>query len=611
MKKKRKLWYVLSVLCVLWILPPQKASAQDAISVNGVNIMQQANYTVECGDGTAVYDPGTKVLTLENAVIGKDKTLTYGIEIGTEGVTLELKGTNTIEAYMGISSESPLRIQGVEGGSLAIDSWRNEALWSPCCGIRMDKGGLTIQDADLQVKVHGLTDDVSGFALYITGGDNSVINSRIGIEGDPVIRGINATEANSLTIDNSQIEMLSEIRGGVEVTGTLNLSSGKVVIASAKEFGITAGEINITAGAEVNVATNAGLAISANNGITISSSKVEAESKTTNSILCNELEVKDNAEVTAKGYLPAFFVTKNTLLENALVTAVSNEDVGIFNKEGDLKIIDSKVEALSEAGMAGILTKGNLTLQDSEVISPGKEGGAGIKATGAIFISGGTTEIGKGSLTAGGDVSVGGNITSEGVPSFDKVNGSGGGVTFAPADYKEVDNAVAEANALNPEDYISFQDVEDAVNAVVRGKDFREQDLVNQYAEAIRAALADLMYVFQIAEGGNQTAVLGENSSIVIKVDQELGRFTGVSIDGVKLSQDSYTVVSGSTVVSLKPEYVNTLTAGTHKVIIHFTDGQAETGLTVKEKEEENPGTPEKPDTENKGTPENPDTENP
>ena len=65
-------------------------------------------------------------------------------------------------------------------------------------------------------------------------------------------------------------------------------------------------------------------------------------------------------------------------------------------------------------------------------------------------------------------------------------------MTYLPADYTKVDSAIANANALNKNDYKDFSSVEAAVNAVVRGKNITEQSEVDKMAKAIEDALAAL-----------------------------------------------------------------------------------------------------------------------
>ncbi len=58
-----------------------------------------------------------------------------------------------------------------------------------------------------------------------------------------------------------------------------------------------------------------------------------------------------------------------------------------------------------------------------------------------------------------------------------------------PADYTKVDAAIEEAGLLNKEEYKNYNAVEDAINAVVRGKTIAEQTTVDGYAAAIENAI--------------------------------------------------------------------------------------------------------------------------
>ena len=67
-------------------------------------------------------------------------------------------------------------------------------------------------------------------------------------------------------------------------------------------------------------------------------------------------------------------------------------------------------------------------------------------------------------------------------------------MTYLPADYTKVDEAIAKANALNKDNYKDFSAVETAVNAVVRDKNITEQTEVDAMAKAIEDAIAVLQY---------------------------------------------------------------------------------------------------------------------
>lgn len=244
---------------------------------------------------------------------------------------------------------------------------------------------------------------------------------------------------------------------------------------------------------------------------------------------------------------------------------------------------------------------------DSKVVSPGASGIIGIDVRDDITINGGTTEIGAGKIASRNNIYIGGVITSNGVPSYDKIESSNpnGQVTFLDADYSAVDEAIAKAEALNKKNYTNFDTVEAAVNAVVRGKDVREQDVVDGYAAAIEAAIAALnpLPVIAVIEGADQTIAAGDNKSVTIRADGDFSKFVSVSVDGTETAKENYTAASGSTIITLKPEYVKTLAAGKHTVAIYFTDGLAQTSLTIEKQTSGNPSG--KPDTP-AGRPEDP-----
>ena len=65
---------------------------------------------------------------------------------------------------------------------------------------------------------------------------------------------------------------------------------------------------------------------------------------------------------------------------------------------------------------------------------------------------------------------------------------------YLDADYSKVDAAIAKAKALNKNEYKDFTKVEEAVNAVVRGKNITEQAEVDAMAKTIEDAIAALEY---------------------------------------------------------------------------------------------------------------------
>ena len=76
-------------------------------------------------------------------------------------------------------------------------------------------------------------------------------------------------------------------------------------------------------------------------------------------------------------------------------------------------------------------------------------------------------------------------------------NMAGNEIICPEADYSQVNNAIAKANALNKDDYIDFSAVINAINAVVKNKSILEQSEVDTMANNIINAIANLSLKYE------------------------------------------------------------------------------------------------------------------
>ncbi len=152
---------------------------------------------------------------------------------------------------------------------------------------------------------------------------------------------------------------------------------------------------------------------------------------------------------------------------------------------------------------------------------------------------------------------------------------------YVDADYSAVDEAITKAGKLDKDLYEDFSDVTAAINAVERGKNLTEQQAVDEMAKAIENAIDSLKLKAapKIIEGANQTVKQGNSASF--KSDADFSYFKYVLVDGKQISSDSYTIKEGSTIVTLKSEFVNTLSVGKHTLSIVSKTGSADTEFTV------------------------------
>ena len=88
----------------------------------------------------------------------------------------------------------------------------------------------------------------------------------------------------------------------------------------------------------------------------------------------------------------------------------------------------------------------------------------------------------------------------------------------------------------------------------------------------------------EIIEGKGQSITAGEKKELTFKSNAAFSDFVRVELDGKTLDEKNYTVKEGSTVVTLKADYVATLSVGEHTIGIVSTNGTATTTFTVNAK---------------------------
>lgn len=93
---------------------------------------------------------------------------------------------------------------------------------------------------------------------------------------------------------------------------------------------------------------------------------------------------------------------------------------------------------------------------------------------------------------------------------------------------------------------------------------------------------------YKFIEGANQTYTIDESKNATFRIDADYSLFTNkVYVDNKLVDSTNYDSKSGSTVITLKDEYLKTLSVGEHTLKVAFSDnGEAITKFTIKEKQE-------------------------
>ena len=93
---------------------------------------------------------------------------------------------------------------------------------------------------------------------------------------------------------------------------------------------------------------------------------------------------------------------------------------------------------------------------------------------------------------------------------------------------------------------------------------------------------------YQVVKGGGAKWKQGSESGLTFRVKRSMNdwntfsMFEGLSVGGKKLDRTSYTAKKGSVILTLSPNYLDTLDAGTYTLTVSFKDARpAETTFTI------------------------------
>lgn len=97
--------------------------------------------------------------------------------------------------------------------------------------------------------------------------------------------------------------------------------------------------------------------------------------------------------------------------------------------------------------------------------------------------------------------------------------------------------------------------------------------------------------VYRFTEGAKSTWKNGETDGLSFTCEGAFSKFQSLTIDSVPVAGTNYTVKSGSTIVTFQPEYLKTLSVGSHTLRLIYSDGYAQTTFTIVEADKQNPNT--------------------
>lgn len=276
MSKIRKLIGFALALAFAMAMLPTMAFADTSyydLYVNGERFTSD-NLAIECGEGTATYDPAAQTLTLDNASI-TNALGSGGIYSGlTSDLNIVLQGENriTFDDNMGVMVTGNIELSG--SGSLTID----------VAGETRD--GIS---AAGNVSVHGTTLNINAPGGVGIASDGSVFVDSAKLTSHALYAGIDAA---NLTIKNSSV---------VDISATENNCNAAYI---SSRGGPAGGNLSISNSSVVAKSLFPGLFAEGN--LTIDGGSVQSSSTVDSALWASgDLTIKGGAKVTLDGAYPA------------------------------------------------------------------------------------------------------------------------------------------------------------------------------------------------------------------------------------------------------------------------------------------------------------------
>ena len=486
--KKKLFAILLSIVMVAGLLPATALAAEPTVYdiwVDGVQVTSENKDNLF--SGTVSYDPTTHTLSLNNATLDNDTLSDYGIKTTIPStLKIRLTGTNSITRIdpgggVGIYLNYSNSVEITGDGTLVINViGENYDGISTGADVKIsDKANVTINAegglgiAGRMVEIDGAT--VNSTGLYagidahwlkiINGADVTLKATQDGRNG-AYIRKDQEGNGGDIELAASKVKATSYYPA-LFARGNLTVNGGEVNCTSTADGAIWAkGNILIKGGAKVT--TDGKSPMGGNGTFTVEEAEIDAKNTNEN----NTPAISDACvPVIADGYhLNYAKAVDSEGTEIDLLSSGTQNFAKYKNVHFITKVVYPVSFVVTPDGLTNVVVKVN-----------------GQEVTGSVSLEAGTYPV---EVTADNCKAYSDNIT---ITSDTATHTQTIAMTYLPADYTKVDEAIAKANALNKDAYTNFTAVETAINAVVRDKNITEQDEVDAMAKAIEDAMAALV----------------------------------------------------------------------------------------------------------------------
>lgn len=157
--------------------------------------------------------------------------------------------------------------------------------------------------------------------------------------------------------------------------------------------------------------------------------------------------------------------------------------------------------------------------------------------------------------------------------------------------------AMPAADKIRPDDkaaIAAYEDAKKAYDALSAG----EKNMAGEHTKAILDTMLKALTAYDITSGDGSTwKENNKDNGLTFKVNGYHKKFAGIVINGTVVDKKYYEIEAGSTIITLKAEYLQTLPAGNYTLLVQYTDGSTdgEDTFTITKNESATPSDPTNP----------------
>ena len=135
-------------------------------------------------------------------------------------------------------------------------------------------------------------------------------------------------------------------------------------------------------------------------------------------------------------------------------------------------------------------------------------------------------------------------------------------------------------DTVKPDDEEAIKAITDAQTAYNALSDY-EKSLLDEAAKANLDKLVAALVAYDIVEGDGSSWTEDSDHNITFVVNGLFIKFVCIKVDGKDVDKANYEVKAGSTIITLKSSYLDTLAVGEHTISVVYTDGSTDGTFNV------------------------------